>query len=314
MLRPGGLLACTVLFALGCGRGGGAGRGGGGAVPDPDPGGAGDSGGGGAVPDPDPGGAGGGGGLPAIDWARHGLADGGCFVVLDLDSGQQRISDAARCARPRRPYSTFKIPAALIGLDTGLLAGPDAPLPYDRATYPPEAHWPADWRQDLPLRRAIAISAVPLFRGLATRIGAERMRGYLDRLAYGNRDPGGPDQLDHFWLRGPLRIAAPQQVALLAALVRDELAVSAEAQAATRAILLREERGDVRLFHKTGSGRVEEGDDGSFLGWLVGWIEQGRQIRVFALWVEDPAGYAAMDRRRARTFEGLLGDLGVPAP
>src|SRR5262245_39729183 len=55
--------------------------------------------------------------LPRIDWARHGLTGEGCFLLRDLSSGDEQVNDAARCARPRRPNSTFKVVNALIGAD-----------------------------------------------------------------------------------------------------------------------------------------------------------------------------------------------------
>ncbi len=250
--------------------------------------------------------------LPTIDWARHGLADAGCFAIRDLATGEERVSDPARCDRPRRPNSTFKIANALIGVDLGLLEGPDAPLPWDRDAYPFEAGDPAAWNGDHTLRSGMEVSAVPHFRTLAAQIGGERMAGYLARLDYGNHDvSGGPDL---FWLRGGLRISARQQLDFVQRLVADDLPVSARAHAVVREVLLREERGAARVFGKTGSGRIEEptgDDDRTFHGWLVGWIEQPGKTWLFAMWVEAD-GYEAMRVRRQATLDGVLADLGLP--
>lgn len=244
-------------------------------------------------------------GLPAIDWAAHGLADAGCFVARDLASGAELVSDEARCARARRPNSTFKIPNALIGLDLGILAGPDAVMTYDGKAYPREAHWSDAWTKDQPLRKAIEISAVPHFRRLATQIGAERMQQYLDRLDYGNRDTSGG--VDLFWLRGGLRITAREQIDFVGALARQALPVSAAAQAAMHEVLLRDTRDGARIFHKTGSGKDEDGAD-RWVGWLVGWIEHGPRTLAFAMWVED-ATFDAMAEKRTRTFDGVAAAL-----
>ena len=248
--------------------------------------------------------------LPSIDWAAHGLADRGCFLIRDLASGEERVSDEARCSEPRRPNSTFKIPNSLIGLDLGILDGPDAIMVWDRDAYPLEEWWPEAWRQDQPLRTAIEVSAVPHYRRLATQIGAERMQAALDAMDYGNRDiSGGQDQ---FWLRGGLRISARQQVDFLVELLRDELPVSKPAQATVREILRRETRGTATIFGKTGSGPLEDGPETMFHGWLVGWIEQDGRTLVYAMWVEAE-GYEGVRDHRAAVLDGVFAGLGLPA-
>jgi len=248
--------------------------------------------------------------LPAIDWARRGLADQGCVVVRDLASGEERVSDEARCARPRRPYSTFKIANALIGVELGILDGPDAPMRWDPAKRPAQRWWRDEWKHDQTLRSAIAISAVPVFQDLALRIGHDRMEAALDRLGYGNRAIGDADLLDHFWLDGPLRISAREQVELVSKLAQGQLPVSAKAQEVVREVLLREERDGWKIFHKTGTGPMEDGD--GTLAWLVGWIEHGAERRAFAMWIEAKDSDAARARRE-ELAEGVWRDLGVPA-
>lgn len=251
--------------------------------------------------------------LPDIEWARHGLADAGCFALRDLATGEERVSDPERCAEPRRPNSTFKIANALIGVDLGILDGPDAAMPWDRDAYPYEEGKPAAWNQDHTLRSGIEVSAVPHFRTLAARIGGDRMAGYLERLDYGNHDVSGG--ADSFWLSGGLQISARQQLDFVQRLVEGELPVSERAHQVVREVLLREQRGAARVFGKTGSGRIEapaSDDDQTFHGWLVGWIEQPDATWLFAMWVEGD-GYEAMAEEREWTVDGVLADLGLAA-
>jgi beta-lactamase class D len=249
--------------------------------------------------------------MPPIDWSRHGLAAQGCFLVRVLPRGDERVSDEARCEMPRRPNSTFKIPNALIGLELGILEGPDSVMTWDASTYPAASWWPEAWKRDQPLRDAIRVSAVPAFRRLATQIGPERMQRYVDLLGYGNRDLSGPP--DAFWLSGALRITARQQVDLLTRLVEGELPVSAAAQATVREVLLLEERDGLRFYGKTGSGNLETRaadapGDGPSVGWMVGWVESRERTWVYAMWVEADT-YAAMKERRTTTVADVLGEL-----
>jgi len=112
----------------------------------------------------------------AADWSDYAGRDDVCLVVHELESGREFVSNPERCDEPRRPYSTFKIANALLGLETGLLADADSVMRYNAARYPAEDWWPAGWDRHQPLRRAINMSAVPLFRQLAADIGPARMR------------------------------------------------------------------------------------------------------------------------------------------
>src|SRR5262249_59985566 len=83
--------------------------------------------------------------------------------------------------------------------------------------------------RDHTLRSAIAASAVPVYQEIARRIGADRMKAYVDKLGYGNRDIGGAP-IDYFWLSGNLRISPLQQIEFLDPLRRSVLPVSERSQ------------------------------------------------------------------------------------
>ena len=92
--------------------------------------------------------------------------------------------------------------------------------------------------EDMGLRKAIAISNVPIYQELARRIGLERMKHYLKIFDYGNADTG--EVVDRFWLDGPLKISALEQVEFLKKLVQEKLPISKEAQRDVKQILLLE--------------------------------------------------------------------------
>lgn len=248
--------------------------------------------------------------LPIIDFAAHGLGETGCFMLRDLTTGIEQVSSRERCAQGRRPHSTFKIPNALIGADLGLLTSADTIMVWDRARYPKQKEWFDGWDRDQSLRDAMRISAVPLFRKLASDIGPERMAAYLAKLDYGNRDMSGG--LDSFWLQGGMRITAAQQLDLISKLVRDELPVSKQAQAIVREVLKRDPVAGVPHSGKTGTGRVdrvgEPEHSGPMGGWLVGWIELPRGPVAYAMWVEAPE-YEVLRDLRLKTVDGVLGEV-----
>jgi beta-lactamase class D len=234
----------------------------------------------------------------------------GCFMVKTATGVIE--NDHARCTTPRRPYSTFKLPNALIAVDAGILDGPDAPMTWDKKAIPDEKRYLDSWRKDHTLRSGIKVSSVPHFRTLARTIGEQRMKAGLAKLDYGNQNIGGG--LDQFWLRGDIRISAEQQLAFVDKLAHGTLAVSDKAQATVREITTLDTK-DKRVLHgKTGSGPASDLDNNAeaYLVWQVGWIENGAEIVPYAAWVEVKA--KTIDEARATRDELLsstLAALGV---
>jgi beta-lactamase class D len=229
----------------------------------------------------------------------------GCFVAHEIGSGQTWRSRTGACARRRPPFSTFKIPHSLIGLDTGVLADAEAVIPWDRERHPAEDWWPATWQEPHTLRSAMANSVVPYYRALAGRIGADAMKRYLRGFDYGNQAMG--PQLDNFWLGGDLAISADEQVAFLTRLQQGRLPVSARTAAIVQDILVLERTPGYVLRGKTGSGPIGRN---RYLGWLVGQVETCGKVYAFAFWIEAPT----MDQARAERLEltrAMLSDLGA---
>lgn len=196
----------------------------------------------------------------------------GTFVLYDRESGRMTGHDRARAETRFLPASTFKIPNSVIGLSVGAVADVDEPLPYGGGPQMVKA-----WEKDMGLREAIKVSNVPVYQELARRIGPERMRAEIRRMGYGNGEIGS--QVDLFWLEGPLKISAVEQVLFLSRLAGGELPQSREAQARVREILLVESGPGWSLYAKTGAAmRVQPG-----IGWWVGWVEKGGRIYPFAL-------------------------------
>jgi beta-lactamase class D len=191
----------------------------------------------------------------------------------------------------RIPASTFKIPHALIALDSRVLDGPEARLEWDPEKYPREDWWPAEWAQDHTLASALEHSVVWYYREVAELVGPEREQAYLEALGLGNAEVG--NNATSFWLTGPLEISAEEQVAFLRRLWDGSLPVSDEAQRQTREMVtvLSESDGE-RVLGKTGTGRMPDGS----INWLVGVVERPQGPAYYAFWIEA-AGWIPPQRR-----------------
>ena len=214
------------------------------------------------------------------------------FVLQNRATNEVIDIDPALGARPLAPCSTFKIYNTLIGLELGLIKGPDDPwYKWDGVKRSIDG-----WNQDLTLREAIRVSAVPAYQILARQIGPERMEKYLTAIDYGTRDI--TSGIDTFWLLRPgeksIEISAQQQVALLNKLLDGKLPFSSKNIAILKDILTAEKTDKGTLFGKTGSAFDAQGK--GVLGWYVGFLESKGVVYVFACNItggENPSGKTA---------------------
>jgi beta-lactamase class D len=239
-----------------------------------------------------------------VDLSAYFKGRPGTFVLLDLKSGKYVRHNAARAAERFPPFSTFKIPNSLIGLETGVIQDADFLIKWDEKKYPANPNFP-QWFRDQTLRTAFQRSAVWYYQELAERVGEARMKELLDKLDYGNEDTSGG--LTRFWLNSSLRISADEQVAFLRRLYREELPVSKRSVATVKEIMVHEETPAYRLSAKTGGGPLSEG---RYLGWFVGYLEAGGDTHFFAIQLEGPT-FASIRDERIRLTKQILADRGL---
>jgi len=216
------------------------------------------------------------------------------FVLYNRSSGETISVDALRSSQRLAPCSTFKIYNTLIGLELGLIKGPDDPwYTWDGVRRGYEV-----WNKDLTLREAFRFSAVPAYQILARKIGPERMKTYIDTIGYGTGDISSGT--DTFWLpregKTSITISADEQAALLNRLLDGKLPFSEKNILILRDIMMVTETSKGTLYGKTGSGMDAEGKWN--LGWFTGFVESGGEVYVFACNItggENPSGIVARE-------------------
>ena len=247
--------------------------------------------------------------IPRLERLLEGLD--ATLVVYERGADRRTRIDPERAARRYSPCSTFKIPNSLIGLETGVIAGPDILVDYDEAEHP-RPSGQSDRRhavlaQPHTLRTALANSVVWYYQELAEQVGAKTMGEYLERFDYGNQDISAG--IDVFWLSKTLRISADEQIGFLQKFYDGKLA-SDRSTEIVKEILVLEQNGDATLSAKTGSGW---GDDGRPLGWWVGYVENGDDIAFFAFNLQADSWDELLANRvnrcrRALQILGLIGE------
>ncbi|MDT5158130.1 MAG: hypothetical protein QOC61_2261 [Acidobacteriota bacterium] len=231
----------------------------------------------------------------------------GAFVLYDLKRNSYVRYNEARCRQRFSPFSTFKIPNSLIGLESGVIPDAEFVIKWDAKKYPAhdEDSPPFNtWWQDQTLRTAVRRSVVWYFRELATQVGARRMKQYVRRLHYGNEDTSGP--INNFWLGSSLKISPNEQVEFLKALYAEKVPFSKRSISIVKDIITLEQTPDYKLSGKTGGGPLAEG---RFLGWFVGYVETKDDTYFFATQIEGPT-YASIRDQRIGVTKRILTDLG----
>jgi beta-lactamase class D len=211
-----------------------------------------------------------------------------CLVVSTGGAPQHWAGSAADCATRLSPASTYKIPHALIGLETGVITEATVEK-WDGVRRPDQPKW----NQDHTVLSAMRPSVLWFFQALAPRIGAARARDWLERFDYGNRDSSGPITL--YWVNGRLRISPDEQLAFLTKFYGGTLPVSKTHL--DRVIGALEQapgtvenargvhrldapwRDGVSLNAKTGATTIASGES---VSWLVGQVTVDRRRVVFA--------------------------------
>jgi beta-lactamase class D len=206
-----------------------------------------------------------------------------------------------RCGERFAPCSTFKIPNSLIGLETGVITDADYVIKWDGVKRSRE-----ELNHDHNLRTAFRASVVWYYQELARRVGREKMQEYVERLGYGNADISGP--IDEFWLGGPLRISADEQVGFIDRLRRGDLPFSKRTLEIVRDIMTLEQKGDWTLRGKTGTEGAQGRDGKNVLGWFVGWTESKDRTLVFAV---NISGDGASGPKAKAVAAAILQEIGA---
>ena len=194
------------------------------------------------------------------------------FVTFDGTQLKSYGNDLSRAKTQYIPASTFKMLNALIGLQNAKATNTEVfKWNGEKRTFPA-------WEKDMTLAEAMQASAVPVYQELARRIGLELMRKEVKRVGFGNAQIG--QQVDNFWLVGPLKISPEQEAQFAYQLATKQLPFDRNVQQQVKDMLYIESRGDSKLYAKSGWGMDVEPQ----VGWYTGWVKQpDGKVTAFAL-------------------------------
>jgi beta-lactamase class D len=234
----------------------------------------------------------------------------GCFELYDLKANKLLVRyNPSRCAKRISPCSTFKVPLALMAFDAGILKNESSRMKWDGKKTARK-----EWNRDQTAASWMKNSVVWFSQRLTPKLGMRRVKNYLARFGYGNRDMSGG--LTKAWLQSSLLVSPDEQLRFWRRFWREELPVSKHAIAMTRRITFVAESPKGWTLHgKTGSGAmVADRKLVRGLGWFVGHISRGDKEYVFVTCYSDrnppadkrPPGWIARE-----ISTKLLGEMGL---
>lgn len=224
----------------------------------------------------------------------------GSFTLYDYKASKYIRYNPQRSAQRFIPASTFKIMNSLVGLETGVVTDENFVIKWDGTQFPYST-----WNHDQTLQSAITNSVVWYYQEVAQRVGRERMQHYIDAVGYGNQDISG--SIDSFWLNGPLRISAEEQINFLVRLYKGDLPFSERTMEIVKKILVIEKTNDYTIRAKTGSGIKVIPP----VGWWVGYVEENNNVYFFATTVESPRPDDVLTDAKINITRSILKDLGL---
>lgn len=201
----------------------------------------------------------------------------GSFVAFDLKKNKYIYFNPKRCKVRYTPASTFKIFNSLAAIESGAVNDEHFTLKWDGK----DKH-NFLWNRDTDMKEAFKNSTVWYYQEMARRVGAEKMKSYIQKVKYGNMDISG--RIDEFWLTGGLKVSQVEQLNFLIKLYKNELPFSNTSMDVVKRIMVMEETAEYTLRGKTGWGVIGEMN----IGWFVGYIEKGEDVYFFATNFETP--------------------------
>lgn len=199
----------------------------------------------------------------------------GTILLLDPLKNKLFGYNPARWDSGYLPASTFKIPNALIALETGAID-----TGYVFRWHGEKRRLP-QWEKDLSLGEAFRVSCVPCFQELARKTGAAKMNSFLKQMNYPGMDVRA-DNIDIFWLEGNSRITPRQQVDFVRRLHEEKLPLKKSVMQAMKSIMVIEVTPENTLGGKTGWA-IRNGNN---YGWFTGWLETKDGVFYIAALVE----------------------------
>ena len=223
----------------------------------------------------------------------------GSFVLYDLENDAWSIHDVEHATLRVAPNSTYKIYAALFGLEEGVISSENTFIAWDGKNYPFDT-----WNNDQTLQSAMSNSVNWYFQSLNEQLGAPSVNKYIQQIKYGNENMSG--DFSSYWMESSLKISPIEQVELLTKLQNNSFSFAPENINAVKDSICISSSDAGSFYGKTGTGRVN-GQDVN--GWFIGYIETAENTYFFATNIGSDSN--ATGGNATKITMAILSDLNI---
>lgn len=224
----------------------------------------------------------------------------GCFTMLQNTDGQITVYNMDLDTQRFQPSSTFHLVTSLVGLQTGRITNEDMVVRWDRLNRSRK-----EWNRNMNMKEAFRVGADPYFHQIATRIGTDTLKAWIDTLNYGNKIFS--TETDSAWVNNTLKISPDEQLGLLKKLYFDQLPFRKSVMESVRNAMVKEENTLYKLSYVTGNG-ID--DSGQPIGWVSGWIEENLHVYFYVTFVRSANPSADLTRMQIDITRDILKEYG----
>lgn len=200
----------------------------------------------------------------------------GCFLLYNMKTNNfDQVIGKEMCEKSFPPFSTFKVPLAVIAFDSGVLKDANVVFKWDGVKESREEanrdHNAKTWMRD---------SIVWFSQRITEKLGKDQIQKYLDKFNYGNKDLS--EGIKTAWITSPatgkgLKLTPYEQAEFMKKLWKNELPVSRRSMRITQEITFLElSPNGFQLSGKTGSNFFDS-ERKIRMGWFVSHLRKGDQ-------------------------------------
>jgi len=226
----------------------------------------------------------------------------GSFGFFDNGQGHFTIYNLSRFRDSfYQPGASFDILQSLIGIQTGVIKDDSSLLLSTPGTLGQNL-LPTTVGQCF---RDTSLAGRAGFIQLASRLGKDTLKKWIDSLRYGNQQIGR--DTTGFWFDNSLKINSDEQLGLLKKLYFDQLPFYPRPQLIVRRMMSGEINSNYQLRYKLAQGTKE---DGHAIGWVMGWVEENKHPYFFVVSLESADPRKDLGAAGLSIARGILQQLG----
>ncbi len=237
--------------------------------------------------------------IAALDLSSYFGEYDGSFVLYNLEQDAWGVYDMEHAVLRRSPDSTYKIYAALFGLEESIITPEDSKIRWDGTNYPIK-----EWNADQTLESAMRSSVNWYFQEIDRQLGPDSVKKYIQKTRYGNEDT--ETGLSSYWLESSLKISPIEQVEQLIKLYNNTLGFQPENIETVKDSICLSSSEAGSIYGKTGTGSI---DDSNVNGWFVGYVETAGNTYFFAANIGAKAD--ASGTNAAAITMSILSDMNI---